>query len=309
MFLCRELLRRGVSDYVVAPLDARQIIDSIAAIHTHSETGPFGQVMAFVGAKGGAGSSTVCHNTAFAMAATLVSDVVIADLDLPFGTAGLDFNQDPIQGIADALSAPERLDEALLDRLLSRCSDHLSLFAAPGTLDCAYDIEPKTCATVLDAVRANVPFVAVDVPHLWTGWARQVVLGADHVVITAVPDLANLRNARNLVDQLGSARLNGRPPLLVLNQVGLPKRPEISVKDFAQVLELEPTAVIAFDPHLFGAAANNGQMIEEASAKSSAAEQFRALAALLTDRTEAKSERASLLAPILNRLRRRKART
>jgi len=309
VFLYRELLRRGVSDYVVAPLDARQIIDSISAIHAHAEIGPVGQVMAFVGAKGGAGSSTVCHNTAFAIAATLRSDVVIADLDLPFGTAGLNFSQEPIQGIADALSAPERLDEALLDRLLSRCSDHLSLFAAPGTLDRAYDIEPKTCATVLDAVRANVPFVAIDVPHLWTGWAKQVVLGADQVVITAVPDLANLRNAKNLVDQLGSARVNGRPPLLVLNQVGLPKRPEISVKDFAQALELEPTAVIAFDPHLFGTAANNGQMIEEASTKSSAAQQFRALAALLTDRTEAKSERVSLLAPILNRLRRRKTRT
>ena len=63
------------------------------------------------------------------------SDVVIADFDLPFGTAGLDFNQDPLQGIADALAMPGRLDEMLLDRLLSRCSDHLSLFAAPGTLD------------------------------------------------------------------------------------------------------------------------------------------------------------------------------
>ncbi|MGB6426836.1 MAG: CtpF protein [Methyloceanibacter sp.] len=309
VFLYRELLRRGVSDYVVAPLDARQIIDSISAIRAHAEMGPVGQVMAFVGAKGGAGSSTVCHNTAFAIAAMRSSDVVIADLDLPFGTAGLNFSQDPIQGIADALSAPERLDEALLDRLLSRCSDHLSLFAAPGTLDRAYDIEPKTCETVLDAVRANVPFVAIDVPHLWTGWAKQVVLGADHVVITAVPDLANLRNARNLVDQLKSARASDRAPLLVLNQVGLPKRPEISVKDFGQALELEPKAVIAFDPQLFGTAANNGQMIEEVSGKSSAAQQFRALADLLTDRTEAKSERVSLLAPILNRLRRRKTRS
>ncbi|MGB6906203.1 MAG: CtpF protein, partial [Methyloceanibacter sp.] len=153
------------------------------------------------------------------------------------------------------------------------------------------------------------PFVAIDVPHLWTGWAKQVVLGADQVVITAVPDLANLRNARNLVDQLRSARVSDRPPLLVLNQVGLPKRPEISVKDFGQALELEPKAVIAFDPQLFGTAANNGQMIEEVSGKSSAAQQFRALADLLTDRTEAKSERVSLLAPILNRLRRRKTRS
>ncbi len=97
VLLYRELLRRGVSEYVVAPVKVLQIIESISAIYTDPETGPVGQVIAFVGAKGGSGSSTVCHNTAFAIASALKSDVVIADFDLPFGTAGLDFNQDPLQ--------------------------------------------------------------------------------------------------------------------------------------------------------------------------------------------------------------------
>jgi pilus assembly protein CpaE len=307
VLLYRELLRRGVSEYVVAPVSVLQVIESVSAIYTDPETGPVGQVIAFVGAKGGSGSSTVCHNTAFAIAAALKTDVVIADFDLPFGTAGLDFNQDPIQGIADALATPDRLDEVLLDRLLSRCSDHLSLFAAPSTLDRAYDIEPESCEAVLDVVRENVPWIAVDVPHLWTAWAKQVLLRADYVVITASPDLANLRNAKNLVDQLKATRPNDRPPLLVLNQVGVPKRPEISVHDFGHALELEPNAIIEFDAQLFGTAANNGQMIEEVSDKSKAADQFRMLANLLTDRTEQKTERASILGPILSRLRLSKA--
>ena len=308
VLLYRELLRRGVSEYVVAPLKVLQIIESISTIYTDPETGPVGQVIAFVGAKGGSGSSTVCHNTAFAIALALKSDVVIADLDLPFGTAGLDFNQDPLQGIADALASPERLDEMVLDRLLSRCSDHLSLFAAPSTLDRPYDLDPATCDTVLDVVRENVPWIAVDVPHLWTAWAKQVVLKADHVVITAAPDLANLRNTKNLIDQLKGSRPNDRPPVLVLNQVGIPKRPEISVKDFGYAIELEPKVVIDFDAQLFGTAANNGQMIEEVSDKSKAADAFRSLANLLTDRSEQKSERQSMLAPILARLRLTKTR-
>jgi pilus assembly protein CpaE len=307
VLLYRELLRRGVSEYVVAPMSVSQVIESISTIYTDPETGPVGQVMAFVAAKGGAGSSTVCHNTAFAIAGALESDVVIADLDLPFGTAGLDFNQDPLQGIADALSSPERLDEVLLDRLLSRCSDHLSLFAAPTALDRPYDVDAHACEAVLDVVRENVPWVAVDVPHLWTAWAKEVVLKADHVVITAVPDLASLRNTKNLVDQMKASRPNDRRPLLVLNQVGLPKRPEISVKDFSQAIELEPKVVIDFDAQLFGTAANNGQMIEEVSDKSKAAEAFRTLANLLTDRAEQKSESTSLLGPLLDKLRRTKA--
>ena len=302
VLLYRELLRRGVNEYVVAPVEVMQIIESISAIYTDPETGLVGQVIAFVGAKGGSGSSTVCHNTAFAIASALKSGVVIADFDLPFGTAGLDFNQDPLNGIADALASPDRLDEMMLDRLLSRCSDYLSLFTAPGTLDRPYDLDPSSCDTVLDVVRENAPWTAVDVPHLWTAWAKQVVLRADSVVITAAPDLANLRNAKNLVDQLKGSRPNDRPPLLVLNQVGVPKRPEISVKDFGYAIELEPKIVIDFDAKLFGTAANNGQMIEEVSDRSKAADGFRSLANLLTDRSEPKSERQSILAPILARL-------
>jgi pilus assembly protein CpaE len=135
-----------------------------------------------------------------------------------------------------------------------------------------------------------------------------VVLRADHVVITAAPDLANLRNAKNLVDQLKNSRPNDRAPILVLNQVGVPKRPEIPVKDFGHALELEPRVVIDFDAQLFGTAANNGQMIEEVSDKSKAADAFRSLANILTDRSEQKSERQSMLAPILARLRLSKTR-
>ena len=181
------------------------------------------------------------------------------------------------------------------------------LFAAPGTLDRPYDLEPATCDTVLDVVRENVPWIAVDVPHLWTAWAKQVVLRADHVVITATPDLANLRNAKNLVDQLKATRPNDRPPVLVLNQVGVPKRPEIPVKDFGHAIELDPKVIIDFDAQLFGTAANNGQMIAEVSSGHKTAEMFRQLAQVLTGRAEAKRSRGSLLMPFFAKLMKRSA--
>ena len=95
----------------------------------------------FVGAKGGCGSSTLAHNVALsAFAEATQSNTVIVDYDLAFGTAGLDFNQDPFQGISDALSKPDRLDPTLLDRMTARCGERLSLFAAPASLDDDYDI-------------------------------------------------------------------------------------------------------------------------------------------------------------------------
>ena len=94
----------------------------------------------------------------------------------------------------------------------------------------------------------------------------------------AAPDLANLRNAKNMVDLLKASRPNDHRPFYCLNQVGVPKRPEITPGDFAKALEDEPVAVIPFEPQLFGTAANNGQMIAEVSASHKTAEMFRQLA-------------------------------
>ena len=69
-------------------------------------------------------------------------NTTIVDLDLPFGTTGLDFNEEAGQGVADALSAPERLDDVLLDRLLIKRGEHLSLFTAPAMLERDYDAGP-----------------------------------------------------------------------------------------------------------------------------------------------------------------------
>lgn len=305
--LYRELLKRGVSEYLIAPIAPMQLIESLSNLYNNPDTDPVGNVIAFIGAKGGVGSSTVCHNAAWAMSEILKSDVVVADLDLAFGTTGLDFNQDPVQGIAEALQSPERLDEVLLDRLLTKCSERLSIFAAPVVLDRDYEISADACDIVLDIVRQNVPFVAVDLPHTWTPWVKRVLLQADEIVVTAAPDLANLRNAKNLIDLLKLNRNNDGPPRLVMNMVKIPKRPEISVKEFSAALDLEPIQTIEFDSETFGLAANNGQMIEEYSAKAKAAQQFRELAFTLAHRKEQKEDKKKSsrvpLGPLLEKLK------
>ena len=64
-----------------------------------------------------------------------------------------------------------------------------------------------------------------------------MLIGADDILVVAAPDLANLRNAKNLIDLLRAARPNDRHPSYCLNQVGMPKRPEIKPADFARALE------------------------------------------------------------------------
>ena len=185
------------------------------------------------------------------------------------------------------------------------CTDHLSLLAAPATLDRVYDFGDDAFDSIFDSLRATVPCVVLDVPHQWTGWTKRALIGADDLLIVAAPDLANLRNAKNLVDLLRTARPNDRRPYYCLNQVGVPKRPEIKPADFAKALDDEPLAVIPFDPQMFGTAANNGQMIAEISAGHRTAETFRNLAQILTGRAEIKKAGSGLLSPLLDKFRKR----
>ncbi len=305
--LYRELVRRGVSDYLISPVGALQIVRSVCGLYTAPDAKPVGRIIAVVGAKGGVGASTIAHNVAFAIAHDLSLDAVVTDLDLAFGTAGLDFNQDPPQGIAEAAFSPDRIDTAFVDRLLSKCTDHLSLLAAPATLDRVYDFGADAFDAIFETLRATVPCAVLDVPHQWTGWSKQTLIGADDILIVAAPDLANLRNAKNLFDLLKASRPNDRMPLYCLNQVGVPKRPEIKTADFAKALEGEPVAIIPFEPQIFGAAANNGQMIAEISAGHRTAEMFRQLAQQLTGRLEAKKQRTGLLSPLIEKLMKRQS--
>jgi pilus assembly protein CpaE len=306
VILYRELVRRGVSDYLIAPVDTLQVVRAVCGLFSAPDAKPVGRIVAVVGAKGGVGASTVAHNIAFSLARDQKLDAVVTDLDLAFGTAGLDFNQDPPQGIAEAVFSPDRIDTAFVDRLLAKCTDHLSLLAAPATLDRVYDFGADAFDTIFDSLRATVPCVVLDVPHQWTGWSKQTLIGADEILIVAAPDLANLRNAKNIYDLLKAARPNDHLPRYCLNQVGVPKRPEIKAADFAKALEDDPVATIPFEPQLFGAAANNGQMIAEISAGHRTAETFRQLAQLLTGRVETKKPRSGLLSPLMDKLLGRK---
>ncbi|MFH0300012.1 AAA family ATPase [Bradyrhizobium sp. 31Argb] len=299
----RELVRRGVNDYVVGPVEVLDVVRSICGLFSASEAITVGRMIAVCGAKGGVGASTVAHNIAWAIARDVGLDSVVIDLDLAFGTASLDYNQDPVQGIANAVFQAERPDSALMERLLAKCTDHLSLLAAPVTLEQVYDFGADAFDAIFDTLRMTTPCIVLDVPHQWTAWTRRALIGADDILIVAEPDLANMRNTKNMMNTLKAARPNDRPPLYCLNQVGMTKRPEIEVRAFAKTIDSQPIAAIPFDSKLFGTAANNGQMIAEIASNHRITKTFLQIAQRMTGRADTRTQRNSLLSPIIKKLR------
>lgn len=305
--LYRELISRGVSDYLVTPLDSLSLIKALSELYNVPGSNPVGRVIAVTGARGGVGASTLAHNIAWSLSRNADMAAIIVDMDLPFGTAGLNYNQDPPQSIADAVFSSDRLDANMLDRLISKCTDKLGLLAAPAALERLYDFQETAFDGIIDLLRASTPLIILDVPHVWNAWARRMLVGADDVVIVSTPDLACLRNTKNMMDNLRTARPNDSRAKLVINQTGVPKRPEIAVNDFAKALETHPIGVVPFEPKLFGTAANNGQMLAEVDAKSKITETMDEIASSLLGRAEIRGQKKSLIDPLFARLRRKKA--
>jgi len=284
VLLYRELIRSGISEYIVLPATAPQIVSAITDLFAAENAAPIGRTVGFVSAKGGAGASTIAHNVAWATATTLRQDTLIVDMDLAFGTAGLNFNQDPPHGIADAIHANQKVDQTMLDRLMSKAANHINLLTAPVTLDRTFDFEEREFEQIIEMCQNTMPVVVLDIPHAWNAWVRQTLAAVDEVVIVAEPDLANLRNAKNLADTIRALRPTENAPCLLLNKVGMPKRPEINSAEFASSVDCQLLGQIPFDAALFGTAANNGQMIAEVAANNKINDTFRSISLHVTGR-------------------------
>ena len=272
--LYRELMDKGVSDYLVPPFHPLTLIRSLSDLYVDPDKPFTGRVAAFFGAKGGVGSSTIAHNIAWALSTAHAQETALVDLDASWGTTGLDFNYDNVQGLEEALAAPDRLDETLLDRIMLRHTEKLSLLPAAASLNNAGMENAEAFQAIVEGIRKISPMSILDMPHYWTDWTSKVLIGADDVVITATPDLANLRNTKNLMEFLKAERPNDAPPILILNKTGVPKTPEIPVKDFAAALGIEPSLVLPYEPVLYAQAANDGKMLSEMKSDNKAVEGF-----------------------------------
>jgi pilus assembly protein CpaE len=299
--LYRTLLQKGVSDYLVGPVPALGLIERVGSLYTDTSSGKLGRSIAFIGAKGGVGSSTLAQNVSACIARQTEVNVLLADLDIPFGSASINLDIEDHQGVAEAIQDTARLDEMLLERLMAPYETNLKVLTAGTALDRAYDFDSSAFDRLFDVAQASLPYVVFDVPHLWNGWTRKLLLSADEVVVVAAPDLINLRNAKHLVEILRRSRPNDGHPRLLLNQVGMPKRKEIKPKEFAEAVGVEAITSVPFDPAAFSAGAINGKMLADIAGKSPAAKACADVAQVLIGRMATGAKRKSGLAGLFQR--------
>lgn len=276
--LYRQLMEKGVSDYLVPPFHPINLIRSLGELYADPDKPFIGRVAAFFGAKGGVGSSTIAHNIAWCLSENIQQETALIDLDSSWGTTGLDFAYDATQGLEEALSQPDNLDETLLDRIMIRHTQKLSILPTSGSLVPNSVQDPEAFEAVVNGVRSISPLSILDMPHQWMDWTSQILTNVDDIVITSTPDLASLRNTKNLIDFLRAKRPNDGDPILILNKTGMSKLSEISVKEFGAAVGLEPALVLGFDPDTYLQAANEGKMLTDIKSGAQAVNGFNYIA-------------------------------
>jgi pilus assembly protein CpaE len=260
--LYRALMAAGVSDYLVKPLQPETLMAALQRVDAagdgdaaHRQSAGLGRVVAVIGARGGAGATTLATSLAW-MIADRGENIgagrrcVLVDFDLQFGSAAMALGVDPGAGLAAMLASPDRLDEHLVAASLQPVNDRLGLMASQAPLETAAPASPMAALSLLAALRTTAQWVVADLPRNLDATARQVLRTADRVVVVAPPSLEGLRDTRRLLAWLVALRA-GAPPLVAVNGFGGGSG-EVGRKLFEETIAMPVTAWI---PALAGPAA------------------------------------------------------
>ena len=291
--LYKQLIAMGLTDYFSGDTHAEQVLGSIERTFSDIDPNTQARVIAFIGAGGGVGSSSIAANTAWGLADIYEEKVTLVDLDLAFGTSSLEFNIDSKQTVADALDQPDRLDNALVERFLAPYNDHVSVLTAPANLAERQNIEIESIELLLGLVRKLSNFVVLDLPNVWHPWVQELLLQADETVIVAYPDLAGVRNTKNMLEFLEDGRGVDTPARLLLNKIGASKKTELRVKDFETAVERVPLFSIQYEPIVFGTAMNNGELVVTANKHGKVTQKLLRLSKEISGRLDPEKSRPS----------------
>lgn len=288
--LYRQLVALGVADYLVKPVSSELLCEAFAsAIRSYASPGEARstQLFAFVGARGGVGTTTLAVSTAWLLVHEFKLRAALIDLDLHFGNLALSLDLEPGRGLREALENPERTDSMLLASAMVTQGEKLPILATEESLLDQLVFDGGAVAPLLSALSQDYDCLVVDLPRTLDAMGRQVIALADATIIVTDLSLSALRDAARLSD-LAKALESRAKPLLVANQVGADHRGEIGRSEFERGAGGPIDYAVPFDVKAMVAAAHSGKALPEAAGSSKAAVELRKLAARLAGREEEK---------------------
>jgi pilus assembly protein CpaE len=216
-----EAMRSGCSEYLVKPLDREQLLNAVARVATRKREKKetyTGQVLAFMGAKGGCGVTTVATQLG-AMLASSRKKTLLLDLHSDLGDAALYLGLTKTDyHFFELLENTDRLDPDFLQSFLVHHSSGLDLIPAPERRENPREIVTGAVTQTLDFLRQRFEFVLCDLPPGFSDEACELIRMCDYLYLIAVAEVAAVRNLVRQIDFLNRKDMPVEKIRVVLNR-------------------------------------------------------------------------------------------
>ena len=274
--LYRDLLASGIHDYLLKPLSAQQLHDSLnqaLAVFTAPKSGE-GEIVkrhistAVVGTRGGVGASTLSTSLAWLFSQEHNAPTALLDLDVHFGTGALALDLEPGRGLTDAIDNPSRIDGLFIERAMIRANDNLSILSAEAPINQPLMTDGTAFVQLEEEIRQAFDMTVIDLPRNMLINFPHLLADVNLVLLTCELTLASARDTIRILSWLKTHAAHAHP-MVVANKVQ-PSVAEISKADFEASIERKIDFVVPYDIKAASNAAKLGQVFVDANASSKA---------------------------------------
>jgi len=218
-------LRAGADDYLIKPFHPAELLARIKSLLARFAPRdalvgrpPLGRILAFYGAKGGVGTTTIAINAAIALHRELGRKACLVDGNLQFGDhrVFLDLGLDK-KSIVDIVSAPS-IDIDLIRQVIVKHDSGVDLLLAPPSPETAELVTPEHMPIVLDHLRSLYDYVLIDIDKRLDDVNLGILEAAEMVFVVMTADLSCLKNVRLVLETVGHLGYEKQKVQLVLNR-------------------------------------------------------------------------------------------
>lgn len=271
--LYRELVLRGVVDYLPMPSPARDIYEILhrtrpvprnaGTSNASAASGRSGRVIACIAAGSGDGASMVALNTAYTISNAAPGSTVLIDMDYQFGMIAKQIDLQAAFGIRELFDNPDRIvDTTLLRRMVAKYGT-LDVISAPADLRFLPNLDAATVRNLLTVLRENYDTIIIDLPHVWLPWVATVIQEADKVVMVAQLWLKSVAHAARIMKIWREMGLSADKISVVINRAGAKFKEAVEEDDFERVCATTIRHRLANDIRTIGAAEAQAKTVME----------------------------------------------
>jgi pilus assembly protein CpaE len=267
--LYRKLVGMGVSDYIVRPVKQSLLGNDIAATLLDKIGARDSRLIAFLGSKGGVGSSALSQALAWGISEDLGQKTFIMDTAAGWSSMSVGLNFEPSTTLAEATKAAANGEEDSLSRMLHKASERLTVLSTGGDVMLEDNVDPENMEALIDYVMATYPVLIIDISCTATAVKRTILSRANEIVLVSTPTLSSLRLARSLIQEVKELRGEDENEIdLVINMQGLSSKFEVPKSDIEAALERKPAAIVPFNPDIYlGAESEGRRLLDEKGGK------------------------------------------